>query len=396
MMRRCLHIALALLLCAGASCSRDQEFPVPHEPYPLAFTVSSGQSRAAEGTEEVTNEESRIRSLWVYAFDDNYPAADYYAEPDINGGAGVADEYTVRMDIYDEGAKRFYVIANPPAYIRGLLTASCSEERLRTLTLQMQRPVGTMAELPQNIDGVSEAGDSGFPMANVVTAHAELSESASRQMRLLAPDKEVSITSIPLIRTLGKVVVKAYLRDGNETPVAVTDMKIYNYTADGLFVPVWSREPSQGDWTDDGAWNSDKTLDLAAHARQETKVKPVPASVFSSDKVADESHPGYIDVSRSSKETAREITAFYLCQNSYGRKTDDIAQEGLADVVGNRTSRLVVSLSDGRTTEIQLPYLRRNDRLTVRLGISQYAIRFDFELWNLSDVNPDWSEEITQ
>lgn len=382
-MERCLHItAFAVLLFTLVSCSREQEMTAPHGAYPLAFTVSSGQSRAGDAADGLTDEECRIRSLWVYAFDDSYPAADYHAEPDINNGTGVVDKYTVRMDIYDEGDKRIYVIANPPVYIREQLTPSCSEEFLKALTLQMQRPIDAMSKLPQNIDGVSDAGDKGFPMANVIVARAKLQAGASRRMCLLTPATEDEITSIPLIRALGKVVVKAYhLLGAGETadavtPVAVTSLKIYNYTADGLFVP---------------AWKGDNTLDLELHAQRETKVQTVAASVFGSDKAADESHPGYIDANYASKDNARKITAFYLCQNSYGK--DDTG--GLEDAVGNRTTRLVISLSDGRTTEIQLPYLRRNDRLTVRLGISRYAIRFDFELWWLADVNPDWSEEVT-
>ena len=67
--------------------------------------------------------------------------------------------------------------------------------------------------------------------------------------------------------------------------------------------------------------------------------------------------------------------------------------DGLADTQGNRTTKLTVNLSDGRNSEFSLPYLRRNDHLTVYLKISEYAILFDFKIWNLVTVTPDWNEE---
>lgn len=387
-----------MLLLATASCTKEQEGGVRHTPYTLDFTVSSDHSRAASGEEDADSEENLIRSLYVYAFDDHYPTPDYYAESSINSGAGVAGEYSIRMDIYDVGAKRFYLIANPPAYVVTQLVPSCSEQRLKALTLQLQKPIFRMAEMPQNMDGLTQPDDRGFPMGNVVTAWAVLPDGASRQMTLLpaadAGDASTPpIQSIPLIRSLGKIKVNAYLQDGNDTPVTVTGLKIYNFTGNGSFLPVWD---TAAEWVENEGqtvWNPGKTLNLAAHALQETKLQAVATSVFGSNQAADASHPGYID-GTCTQDTPKEITAFYLCQNSYGQKTDADVQEGLDDAVGNRTTRLVVSLSDGRHNEINLPYLRRNDRLTVRLGISQYAIQFDFRLWNLSTVDPDWSEEV--
>lgn len=399
MIKHSLYIWVAILLLVTTSCSKEQEAEGRHTLYALAFTVSSDYSRAANGEVDADGEESRIRSLYIYAFDDNYPQPDYYAEPSINNGQGVTGEYNIRMDIYDKGTKRFYVIANPPAYVLTQLVPSCSEQRLKALTIQLQQPIYRIAELPQNMDGLTEPADKGFPMGNVLTAQAVLSDDASRKMSLLPASDGVEtstqpIQSIPLIRTLGKIRVKAYLHEGNTTPVTVTDLKIYNFTCNGSFLPVWNTDVAN--WTDDGGqavWNPAKTLDLTTHVLQETKLQPVITSVFGSDLTAGTSHPGYID-GNYTKENAKEMTAFYLCQNSYGKKVDADTQEGLEDVIGNRTTCLVVSLSDGRHSEIRLPYLRRNDLLTVRLGISQYAIQFDFQLWNLSTVDPDWSEGV--
>lgn len=318
----------------------------------------------------------------------------------INGGAGVAGDYNISMDIYDEGTKRFYLIANPPAYVVTQLIPSCSEERLKALTVQMQKPIYRMSELPQNTDGLTEPGDRGFPMGNVVTARAVIPrDGTSRQMTLFpAVDGEtvsaLPVQSIPLIRTLGKIKVSAYLRDGNTVPVTVTDLKIFNFTGNGSFLPVWDAETAE--WVDDSGravWNSNKKLNLSAHSLFETKLQTTATSVFGSDLTAGDSHPGYVNDSYT-KDNPKEVTSFYLCQNSYGKKANADVQEGMVDEVGNRTTCLVVTLSDGRHSEIRLPYLRRNDRLTMRLGISKYAIRFEFQLWNLSSVDPDWSEEV--
>lgn len=401
-MKKNIHRLVGILLIIFSSCSPEGVTTGAHTAYTLVFKVTSAQSRAAadDETEDTYAEENRIRSLYIYAFDGNYTNPDYYAEPAVNDGQGAIGDYSVRMDIYDEGTKRFYVIANPPAYIETQLIPACTEQRLKALTLQLQRPVYTVSQLPQNMDGLTQAGDKGFPMCNVMTARAQLSDDASRQMRLLPQETEGEVASrpiqsLPLIRALGKITVSAYLLPGNQTPVTVTDLKLFNYTGNGSFLPVWE---SDNDWmagSDDRAvWNSAKKLDLEAHALQETKLQTGAVSVFGYDLPGDASHPGYIDDTYNEKENARTITAFYLCQNSYGEKSITDEQDGLVDAIGNRTTHLVVSLSDGRNSEIPLPYLRRNDRLAIRLGISQYAIKFDFQLWTLSSVEPDWSEEV--
>ena len=392
------------LLVLSASCSHEQETAAePHEAQGLYFTVSSGQNRAVSGgSAEQTEEEGIIRSLYIYAFDDSYAFPDYYAEPSVNGGKGQAGEYTVSMDIYDKGTKRFYLVANPPEYIREQLTPSCSEERLKHLVLNMQHPIHKMAELPQNIDGLTGQEDRGFPMCNIVTAAAVLKNQTSRQMELKVPETAAAgsglkIKSIPLLRALGKVIVKAYLKDNNDSPVSITGISVYNYAGNGLFFPAWSG--GQSDWVADGSdggtavWNKGRELDLRSHADWETRLLTTAIPVFDGG-----GEPGNGLVDGTGSDNAREITAFYLCQNSYGEKEKDNqnSQEGLPDVVGNRTTRMVVSLSDGRSKEVELPYLRRNDRLTVRLGISRFSVHFEFQRWQLATVTPDWSEDNIQ
>lgn len=399
-------VCMVLWPVSLVSCSQGEEPEAPRVPLRISFTVSAAQSRVAASDAGLEGEEQDIRSLWVYAFDDNYPHPDYFKDEQVGDAITVTSEYKVQMDIYGEGTKRFYVIANPPDYIRTQLTEACSEDLLKTLSLQMQAPIYDMSQLPQGINGLSGTGyQGGFPMSNVVNVEARLTAPSSREMKLYAPDATqtyaTAIQSIPLIRSLGKVTVKAYLKTGDNTPVTVNGLKLYNYTANGLFVPVWQDAPDE--WTAAGEWNTGRLLDLEALARHEDKVQNTAAQVFTASGTGDQS-TGYISDSNNSANAAKELTAFYLCQNSYGEMisngstadgnlTEGDMQPGVEDKVGNRTTRLVVSLSDGRVSEVRLPYLRRNDRLTVRLCISEYSIRFEFEQWMLTEVNPDWEEK---
>lgn len=393
--RNYLYILIAACCILWTSCERgDGPGEQRGEPYKLDFAVSTRAAATAD------DEERTIRSLYVYVFAADGSAADYFTQSGLNA----KDEYTIHeMDIYAEGAKRIYVIANPPAYIASELTASSSEAKLQSLVLSMQKVAHSMDDLPQNQDGLTDPGNTGFPMSNVVTAYVQRTSASSsvRQVSLLTAADGLEIESIPLIRSLGKVSVSAYLKDGNTDPVTVTEMKIYNYTGDGFFVPVWQSTAS--DWmqvTDPGGtrqyavWNTDKLLDLDALSVKEETVITTAASVFT-DSGSGTASTGYIGTEYNMPENTKTVCSFYLCQNSYGGKasTSEI-QSGVADPVGNRTSKLLVSLSDGRSTEIAVPYLRRNDHLTIRLGITQYTIEFHFSVWNLRMVTPDWSDEV--
>lgn len=391
--RTYLYILIAACCTLWTSCTReDGPDGRRGEPYKLDFAVST-RAAATAG-----DEERMIRSLYVYVFSAD-GSADYFTQ----GGIDALDEYTIHeMDIYDEGEKRIYVIANPPAYIASELTASSSEGRLKSLVLSMQKVAHSMNDLPQNQDGINDPGNTGFPMGNVVTAYVQRTSASSsvRQVSLLTAADGLEIESIPLIRNLGKVSVSAYLKDGNTEPVTVTDMKIYNYTGDGLFVPVWQPGAEWTEATDPegtsryALWNPERLLDLDALSVKEETVITTATSVFT-DSGAGAASTGYIGAEHNSAENTKTVCSFYLCQNSYGGKasTSEI-QSGVADPVGNRTSKLLVSLSDGRSTEITVPYLRRNDHLTIRLGITQYTIEFHFSVWNLRMVTPEWSDEV--
>lgn len=380
--RTFLYIATLICTATLPSCSDENmtEQTPESRNYELSFDV------ATRATDSGTDEEVEFRSLYIYAYDDANSTVDFYKETGIHKEKY---KYAIRMSIQKEGKKRFYVIANPPSYIANQLTATSSEANLQSLMIAMQGIAYKMSDLPQNADGVSDTGgDTGFPMANRMTAYARLTDAANRRMTLHTEQTDgLMITTLPVIRCLGKISVKAYLDNGNTTPVKINNLSIYRFAGDGYFLPVW--EEGSNDWKSISSnpayaeWNSDKRLNLTEMGKKEEHLITNTVSVL----------PGAVEVDATKKGSAQSVTSFYLCQNSYGEAIKDKnEQAGLEDTEGNRATRLVVGLSDGRSSENTLPYLRRNDHLTIYLKVSAYAINFDFKVWNLVTVTPDWEE----
>lgn len=380
--RTFLYIATLICTATLPSCSDENmtEQTPESRNYELSFDV------ATRATDSETDEEVEFRSLYIYAYDDADGTVDFYKETGIDKKK---NKYAIRMSIQKEGKKRFYVIANPPLYIANQLTATSSEANLQSLMIAMQGIAYDMSDLPQNADGVSDKeGDTGFPMANRMTAYARLTDAANRRMTLHTEQTDgLMITTLPVIRCLGKISVKAYLDNDNTTPVKINNLSIYRFAGDGYFLPVW--EEGSNDWKSISSnpayaeWNSDKKLNLTEMGKKEEHLITNTVSVLL----------GAVEVDATKKGSAKSVTSFYLCQNSYGEAIKDKnEQAGLEDTEGNRATRLVVGLSDGRSSEKTLPYLRRNDHLTIYLKVSAYAINFDFKVWNLVTVTPDWEE----
>lgn len=380
--RTFLYIATLICTATLPSCSDENmtEQTPESRNYELSFDV------ATRATDSETDEKVEFRSLYIYAYDDANGTVDFYKETGISR---IKNKYAIQMSIQKEGKKRFYVIANPPSYIANQLTATSSEANLQSLMIAMQGIAYNMSDLPQNADGVSDTGgDTGFPMANRMTAYARLTDAANRRMTLHTEQTDgLMITTLPVIRCLGKISVKAYLGNGNTTPVKINNLSIYRFAGDGYFLPVW--EEDSNDWKPISSnpayaeWNSDKKLNLTEMGKKEEHLITNTVSVL----------PGAVEVDATEVESAKSVTSFYLCQNSYGEAIKDTnEQAGLEDTEGNRATRLVVGLSDGRSSEKTLPYLRRNDHLTIYLKVSAYAINFDFKVWNLVTVTPDWKE----
>lgn len=381
---------LLLFSCQSedGSCG-DSAFPSsPSEeslpPHSIQFAVFS---RAVPYTSQQVEEEIRIRELYIYAFDDAHNRPDFYSNRFINNGQGTVENFRVVMGISGTGKKRFYLIANPPEYIREQLTAECTEGLLKSIQITLHRPVFSMEELPQSPDGVSKPKDSGFPMSCQMSAFVNRGDTREKlYLSAVEGDEHHPIRKIPLFRSLGKVSVVAYVKDHVHTePISVEQLSLFNYTRDGLFIPRW--KDGELCWKpEEGVWNHDLQMDLADMSVHERQVGVQPVALMKQGLV--------IPPECNSTSRVLSLTSFYVCQNSYGKKMEGEVQEGVPDVQGNRTTKLAVVLSDGRTSEVTLPYLRRNDHLTVRLGITRNVIKADFLKWNSSIVSPEWDDGV--
>lgn len=347
---------------------------------------------------EVGNEhegkERQIKSVFVYAFDDKYlNAPDFMADTNVKGGeTGV---YQLKMPMRDRGMKRFYFFVNPPENIQKELVPKCPEERLKSLSIYQNTP----------LDAVYTKG---MPMSNsfeaYVDGHSNDSHTNGKADEVfLYPNKQKEpnkITEIPVFRSLGKITVLAFIKGESnqggkanmQNKLAIEKIKIFNFNADGSALPIWDMSNSgNGYWASTSTgytWNKDLKLDLNAMAKKEVMIINTILDV----RVANSS-----PISSANRDNPDYITHCYLCQNSYGEKIPqgDDTQEGVEDVAGNRTSKMIIELNDGRVSEINLPYLRRNDNLKIRLAVNNFKIDADFALWEKSDVTPEWGEEIS-
>ena len=349
----------------------------PKESQSLNLQLVAQAGSAMNASAAWNRKEVDIRELFIYAFDDVHKRPDFYW--DVFTGDVSIKNYSVQMEINGLGTKRFYVIANPPQYIKKELTFDCNEGKLKSMTMELQHPLEDILKLPQESDGISNPGGIGFPMANQFTAFVKKGKLKGDLQLTADENSNKSITRIPVYRSLGKVSVSVRKKEVEQSDVSVKTLQIFNYTCNGRFMPLWN--PSSENWTSNGEWNPKNELDLASLVREETKVGVAPVSLLKKAVLVDSTSP-------------LPLTAFYLCQNSFGEKLKDETQTGISDVNGNRTTKMAVELSDGRQSIVEFPYLRRNDHLQVRIVITKNKIEFSFLPWNTSEVTPDWDEEI--
>lgn len=394
----CCSLLCSLLIAAcSTSDGNTDTLPYPGQGHLLDMQVSVGQSASGQPDDPA---ETTIHSVYVYAYDDLYPSAlpDFYADPLVNQGAGVQHKYSFKMKIYDEGYKRFYVFVNPPAYIREQLVYNNTEAKLKSLNLYLNEPLTDIRRLPQSIDGIPESQANratGFPMSNYFEAYARFPMTNSPHISLFASSSGTEVIhSIPLFRALGNIRItawrKGYDRPDHPEAVAIQKIELFRFGGKGTALPTW--QESVDYWIEDpqtasAVWNPYLALDLKQMAVHEDQLITDPFSLLR--------QPVEIPYEYNSPDRAYPVHSCYLVQNSYGdRANADDPEEGLHDAIGDRITHMKVYLNDGRISEMELPYLRRNDRLNIRLAISKYNMDVTFEKWNTSDVNPEWGEQI--
>lgn len=344
-------------------------------------------------TNASTDEEKLIRKLYIYAYDDVHANPDFFCDTLVNNGNGAQGTLRVEMAINGTGKKRFYMVANPPHYVQKLLTTTCPEGTLSNLGMTIVRPMESMGELPQTEDG-SITGNSGFPMANYMEAY--VSEGEKDKELVLHPEENQAggrIMSIPLFRSLAKISVLVWRENcEDDEVVAVKRMSLFNYTLNGFLGPKWDISDDCPVWVGGDAsspiasWNPSLTLNLEEMVERETRVGTEAVEVLEK--------PAVITPEHNSKDNPQLISDFYLCQNSYGEAMQGETQQGMPDTVGNRITKLVVELEDGRISEISLPYLLRNDHLKIRISVTDQRIEADFHKWQLEEVSPEWDDGV--
>ena len=373
-----------------ASCSKEE---VVSEEWREGSGILEVSVTSVAETNASADEENIIRRLYIYAYDDSHAFPDYYCNTLVNNGNGANGTFRVEMAINGMGKKRFYMVANPPRYVEEMLTTICPEGTLKTLGMVITKPLENMGELPQEEDG-SIIGDSGFPMANYMEAYVSLGEK-DKELVLYPEDGKGGgrIVSIPLFRSLAKVSVSVWRENcADDEVVAVKRLSLYNYTLNGFIGPKWDISEDSPVWVGGDAssstarWNPSLLMDLKEMVKRETRVGNDAVSVLDS--------PAIITPDHNTKETPQLISDFYLCQNSYGEAMTGETQSVIPDVEGNRTTRLVVELEDGRLSTIPLPYLLRNDHLKIRISVTDQKIKADFHKWELEEVSPDWDDGV--
>lgn len=379
------------------SCSDAIDLPIAEKGYSLQLMVSTGNMGG--NLESGTQEEQAIHSIYIYAYDDNYQThlPDFYEDNNVDEPYG--GTYAFDMKVYDAGTKRFYVFVNPPEYIRSELVYNADEQKLKNLAIYQSKPLKKISDLQQTVDGRTErnGGQSekignkiGLPMGNFFEARVGFEDGNSNQLWLYPLD--VSGTkiqsSIPLYRSMGKMTIRARMKKigKSKNNLSITQIKMFNYTINGFYLPKWQTKNGECYWKQTGSvfwgWNQDLKMDLNQLVKQENAVMDQPEDLLKT--------PVLID-----SEEFKKMTSFYLCQNSYGPDTKISGDwNGLEDPVGNRITKLSVTMNDGRKTEIALPFLCRNDHLIVNLTITLQGILVNFEKWKETTVHPDWEDEV--
>lgn len=396
-----ISLFLSSLLLQGAmlSCSNsgaDEPEFTERQRFSLELSVTAGNAEVGNDTE---TKERKINSIYVYAFDDLFPTAPNFMK-DLSVKDGQSGIYHLKMEIRNKVKKRFYFFVNPPASIRKELIPNCPEERLKSLTIDQKSPLMETGNMPMS--NYFEAYVDGYS-----TDHHNGDQSDEVFLYPEAPgttEKNHKISEIPVFRSLGKITVQAYLKGGyvpvendekiTEKSLSISKLEIFNFNTDGSALPLWTSNGNttnfwvqqQQDANYYYIWNKNLNLDLLKMSVKEVMVE---------NKTANIQIKRTTPVSSTDRDNPDYITHYYLCQNSFGERISESEQEGVKDEVGNRITKMIVTLNDGRVGEVSLPYLRRNDNLRIRLAINEFKIDAEFEVWKESIVTPDWNEEIS-
>ena len=343
----------------------------------LAMTVKAAPLSVSEGTDPGSEQERTINSLYVFVFNvgsSQYCEAKRFSVYDMEKSAD--GRYTFKMEV-TPGYKRFYLIANPGVTFRANLASYTQAELqgLKTKTLSNHQDgesdYGGLenALKPDQIMTDLEAGK-GVPMSMSVMGKITLNKTkaGTEGGALGILELDDGSDTFSLIRAVAKVRLIGRVK--NELPSngwVLDTLEILQANKQTFLLPKYA--VTNGKWV----------IDFPSMAEAAVLTRTV----------------GYIHGKQSfgSENEWHEYDrgTHYLYENYFGPTLPGDTEEGLIDET--KYSRIHVVLDDGRDKTFALPYLKRNDYLTVRISMSASDIICDIKPWEKEDIYPDYTDK---
>lgn len=340
----------------------------------LAMTVRATPLSVSGDTDAGSEEERAIRSLYVFVFNigaSQYCEAERFSVYDMAEAGG---KYTFKMEV-TPGYKRFYLVANPGIDLRTNLASYTQAELqdLRTMVLNDHQDGYSYQHLEDGLksDQIMTAlkDGKGIPMSMSVTGRISLNKTKAGSEGIaqgnLVLDDGSDIFS--LIRAVAKV--RLICRVKNELPSHNFELEEFNILQANRQTYLFPKYTVADD-----KWG----VDFPSMTEAADLTRTV-GYVYGKQ----ENHSGqeWLEFDRGTH---------YLYENYFGPTLLGDTQEGLIDET--KYSWIHVILDDGRDRTFALPYLKRNDYLTVRINMSASDIICDIQPWEKEDIYPDYTD----
>ena len=340
----------------------------------LSMTVRATPLSVSGDTDAGSEEERAIRSLYVFVFNigaSQYCEAERFSVYDMVEAGG---KYTFKMEV-TPGYKRFYLVANPGIDLRTNLASYTQAELqdLRTMVLNDHQDGYSYQHLEDGLksDQIMTAlkDGKGIPMSMSVTGRISLNKTKAGSEGIaqgnLVLDDGSDIFS--LIRAVAKV--RLICRVKNELPSHNFQLEEFNILQANRQTYLFPKYTVADD-----KWG----VDFPSMTEAADLTRTV-GYVYGKQ----ENHSGqeWLEFDRGTH---------YLYENYFGPTLPGDTQEGLIDET--KYSWIHVILDDGRDRTFALPYLKRNDYLTVRINMSASDIICDIQPWEKDDIYPDYTD----
>ncbi len=341
----------------------------------LAMTVRATPLSVSGGTDAGSDEERVIRSLYVFVFNigaSQYCEAKKFTVFDMDEADG---KYTFKMEV-TPGYKRFYLVANPGIDFRDDLAGYTQAELqdLRTMRLEEHRDGESSSGRVE--DGLREdpimsalREGRGVPMSMSVTGRITLDNTKSSGEDL--PHGSLTLDdgsdTFSLIRAVAKVhLICRVKRELPTKNLGLEWLEIQGANKQTFLFPKYAMTEKK--------WGIDfpATADAAILTR---------TIGYVSGKI-ENTEGGWKEFDRGTH---------YLYENYFGPTLPGDTKEGLIDEA--KYSWIHIVLDDGRDKTFPLPYLKRNDYLTVRISLGASDIICDIKPWEKEEIHPDYTDK---